>query len=174
MEHIQSIEEYIAADKSGKITRKNNSPLTSLLVLAVGIALIVMITKVHLGDAPSLICLTVGLIATAVGIILTAMNFSGALYHYETSGNRMKDSKVYLSVDDYRKATEALSGSDLAPLGKLHPVNSSNNGLRILISTDGSIALVQPLHDESGHLSPSADVRCLQGTDVVHIKPLCK
>lgn len=174
MEHIQSIEEYIASDKSGKITRKKNSPIIPLLVLAVGIMLIVLVTRMYLGDVLSLTCLTVGLIASATGIILTAMNFSGALYHYETSKCRMKDHKIYLSIDDYQKVYDALSGSSLTSLGEIHPVVSSNNALRILVSSDGSIALVQLLRDESGHLSPSAPVRCLQGTDVTHIKPLCK
>jgi hypothetical protein len=176
MEHIQSIEEHIAAEMGGKIACKHNSILAPLLVLCIGIGLLVLMTQSHLSDALSSACLTVGLIASAVGLILTAMNLSGALCHYTyvSTGSRMKDHKVYLTADDYRKAVDALSEGDTATLSDLHPVNSSNCALRILSSTDGSIALMQPMRDESGHLAPDAPVKCIVGTEVAHIKSLCK
>ena len=176
MEHIQTIEEHIAAEMGGKIERKRNSIVVPLTVLAVGVGLIVLLTQTHLSDALSSTCLTVGLIATALGIILTAMNLSGALCHYRyvSTGSRMKDHKVYLTADDYRKALDAMKEDQMAELSALHPVNSSNCALRILASRDGSIALVQPMRDESGHLAADAPVRCLVGTEVAHIKTLCK
>ncbi len=176
MEHIQTIEEHIAAEMGGKIERKRNSIVVPLTVLAVGVGLIVLLTQTHMSDALSSTCLTVGLIATALGIILTAMNLSGALCHYRyvSTGSRMKDRKVYLLADDYRKAVEALTEGRLATLGDLHPVNSSNCALRILGSQDGSIALVQPMRDESGHFVPDAPVRSFVGTEVAHIHSLCR
>lgn len=176
MEHIQTIEEHIAAEMGGKIERKRNSIVLPLTVLAVGVGLIVLLTQTRLTDALSSACLTVGLIATALGIILTAMNLSGALCHYRyvSTGSRMKDHKVYLTADDYRKALDALKEDRMEELSGLHPVNSSNCALRILAGRDRSIALVQPMRDESGHLAPDAPVRCLVGTEVAHIKTLCK
>lgn len=176
MEHIQSIEEYIAAEMGGKIARKHNPILAPLLVLCIGIGLLVLMTQSHLSDALSSACLTVGLIASAVGLILTAMNLSGALYHYTyvSTGSRMKDHKIYLDADDYRKAMDALSDGKAATLSDLHPVTSSNNILRILVCKDHSIALLQPLRDDNGHFSPDAPVKCLVGTEVAHIKSLCK
>lgn len=176
MEHIQSIEEHIAAEMGGKIERKRNSILVPLLVLIIGIGLLVLLTQSHLSDALSSTCLTVGLIATAIGLILTAMNLSGALCHYRyvSTGSRMKDHKIYLDADDYRKAMDALSDGKAATLSNLHPVTSSNNILRILVCKDHSIALLQPLRDDNGHFSPDAPVKCLVGTEVAHIKSLCK
>lgn len=176
MEHIQSIEEYIAAEMDGKIVRKHNSPVGPLVVLAVGVGMLILLTQARLGDALSSACLTVGLIASALGLILTAMNLSGAICHYTYvgTGSRMKDRKVYLLADDYRKAVEALTEGRLATLGDLHPVNSSNCALRILGSQDGSIVLVQPMRDESGHFVPDAPVRSFVGTDVAHIHSLCR
>lgn len=176
MENIQTIEEHIAAEMGGKIIRKRNSPAIPLLVLAVGIGLIILLTQAHLSDALSSACLTVGLISTALGGILTAMNLSGALCHYQyvSTGSRMKNHKVYLSADDYRKVLDALSTGNLSSFSDLHPVAGSNSALHILVCKDDSIALVQPLRDECGHLMPDAPVKCLVGTEVAHIKSLCR
>lgn len=176
MEHIQSIKEHIAAEMGGKIVRSRNSILAPLSVLIIGIGLLVLLTQIHLSDALSSACLTVGLIATAVGLILICMTLSGSLYHYTyvSTGSRMKDYKVYLTSDDYNKVLGALSNGNDATLSELHPVNSSNSVLHILISTDGAIALVQPLRDESGHLALDAPVKCLVGTEVAYIKSLCR
>lgn len=176
MEHIQSIEEHIAAEMGGKIVRKRNSILVPLLVLIIGIGLLVLLTQSHMSDALSSACLTVGLIATVLGLVLTAMNLSGALSHYQyaSTGSRMKDHKVYLTVDGYRKATDALSTGNMSSLSDLQPVTSSNTALHILVCKDDSIALVQPLRDESGHLEPDAPVKCLVGTEVASLHKLCK
>ena len=56
---------------SGKITRKRNSPLPSLLVLAVGIGLLTLLRLAEMGDSLMSTCLTVGMIATVLGVILT-------------------------------------------------------------------------------------------------------
>ena len=176
MEHIQSIEEHIAAEMGGKIVHKRNSILAPLAVLLIGIGSIVLLTQTHMSDALSSTLLTAGLIFTALGLILTAMNLSGALCHYTyvSTGSRMKDHKVYLTADDYRKAVDALSTGNTAALGELHPVNSSNTALRILVCKDESIVLLQPMRDESGHLAPDAPVVCLVGTEVAHIHSLCR
>ena len=175
MENIQSIEQYIATEMGGKIDKKRNSPVPALLVLAIGIGLLVVMKMASLGDALSATLLTVGLIATVVGIILTAMNLSGAMSHYQSvdTGRRFKDIKVYLCADDYRKALDALGGADKGVLERLKPVVSSNSALRIMRCVDGSMALVQPLCDTAGHLEPDGPTCCIVGAEVKYIDSLC-
>lgn len=161
---------------SSKIARKRNSPLPCLLVLAIGIGLLVLLHSVRMGDSLSATCLTVGLIATALGLILTAMNLSGAMTHfvYLPTRSRMKEKKVYISGDDYKDVADAINSGNLQSLATIRPVVSSNSALRILASHDGECALVQAIRDQSGHFEPETDVRLLTGTAAAAILHLIK
>ena len=173
---MKTIEQYIETEMTGKIIRKRNSPLPYLLVLAVGIGFLLLMGTAHLGDSLSATCLTIGLIATALGLILTAMNFSGAMTHYVylPTNSRMKEKKVYVSGDDYKDIADAIASGNLRPLATIRPVVSSNSAVRILASRDGACLLVQAVRDQNGHFEPETDVRPLSGTDAEAIQPLLK
>lgn len=173
---MKTIEQYIESELSDKILRKRNSPLPSLLVLALGIVMWVLLRTVDLGDSLSATCLTVGLIATVMGLILTAMSLSGAITHfvYQPTRSRMQEKKVYISSDDYRVIADAIASGNLQPLATIHPVVSSNSAIRILASRDGECALVQAIRDQSGHLEPETDVLTLTGTSAAAIQHLIK
>ena len=78
---------------SGIIARKRNSPLPAVLVLVVGVGMLVLMSAARMGDILSATCLTVGLIGTVIGLILTAMNLSGAMTHfvYLPTRSRMRE-----------------------------------------------------------------------------------
>ena len=176
MEKYQTIDEYVAAEMSDKIERKAKSPLLGLLILAVGIFLLVMLRTQKMDDTLMATCLTVGIIALGVGIIITAMCLNGAISHYvyKPTHSRMKQRKCYLSLDDYKLCIEAIGCNNLAALGALHPVNSSNGALSILYSRDHAVALLQAIRDNSGHFEPETPVIRLTGSEVTHIQSLCK
>ena len=176
MEKYQTIDEYVAAEMGDKIKRKAKSPLLGLLILAVGIGLIVLLSTVPMGDALQATCLTLGIISSALGIILTGMCLSKALtyYLYTPTHSRMKQRKCYLSLDDYKLCIEAIGCNNLTTLGALHPVTSSNSALNILYSCDHAIALLQAIRDNSGHFEPETSVIRLTGSEVTHIQSLCK
>lgn len=176
MEKIQTINEYIAAEMGGKIVRKRKSPLAGLLLIAVGVAMMVLMNSTHMADSLQASALTVGLICLALGLVLTAMAFSGALwcYRYVTTGSRLKEKKVYLGADDYNKAAEALRNGDKGGLGNLKAVVSSNGALHVLRSLDGSIALLQAGRFDTGHFEAETPVMVLVGTEVAAIETLCK
>lgn len=176
MEKIQTINEYIAAEMGGKIVRKRKSPLAGLLLIAVGVALMVLMHTSHMADSLQAAALTVGLICLALGLVLTAMALSGALwcYRYVATGSKLKEKKVYLGVDDYNKAAEALKGGDKGALGNLKAVVSSNGALHVLRSMDGSIALLQAGRFDTGHFEAETPVMVLVGTEVAAIESLCK
>ena len=124
MEKYQTIDEYVAAEMSDKIKRKAKSPLLGLLILAVGIFLLVMLRTQKMDDTLMMLCLTVGIIALGVGIIITAMCLTGAISHYvyTPTHSRMKQRKCYLSLDDYKLCIEAIGCNNLTTLGALHVV----------------------------------------------------
>lgn len=171
---MKTIEQYIDAEMSGKITRKRNSPLPALLVLAVGAGMWVLLCTAEVSDSLSTTCLTIGIICTALGLILTAMNLSGAMTHfvYLPTHSRMREKKVYISVDDYNDIIDAIASGNLQPPAAIRPVVSSNSALRILASVDGECALVQAIRDQSGHFEPETDVRVLTGTAAAAIQYL--
>ena len=173
---MKTIEQYIDTEMSGKITRKRNSPLPGLLVLAVGIAMWVLLCTADLGDSLSATCLTVGLIATALGLILTAMNLSGALTHfvYLPTRSRMRRRKCYLSIGDYQHCLDAIGSGNIGALATLLPVPGSNGALDLLYSRDHAVALLQAIRDNSGHFEPETPVIRLTGSEVTHIQSLCK
>ena len=173
---MKTIEQYIETEMSDKIIRKRNSLLPYLLVLAVGIGFLLLMGTANLGDSLSSTCLTIGLIATAVGLILTAMNLSGAMTHfvYLPTHSRMKETKVYVSGDDYKDIADAIASGNLRPLATIRPVVSSNSAVRILASRDGACLLVQAVRDQSGHFEPETDVRLLTGPDAEPIQHLLK
>lgn len=175
MEKIQTINEYIAAEMGGKIVCKRKSPLAGLLLIAVGVALMVLMNSTHMADSLQASALTLGLICLALGLVLTAMAFSGALwcYRYVATGSKLKEKKVYLGADDYNKAAEALRNGDKGDLGNLKAVVSSNSALHVLRSLDGSIALLQAGLD-TGHFEAATPVMVLVGTEVASIESLCK
>ena len=176
MEKIQTIEGYIAAEMDGKIVRKRNSPVTGLLLLAIGAGLLVLLFKAHLGDSLQTASLTVCAVCTAVGLLLTAMNVSGALWHYQyvPTHSRMTDRKVYLSVADYQQCTDAIGSNNAKALSTLMAVVSSNSAVRIVRSRDGAVALLQAGRYDTGHFEPETAVMLLTGTDVAAIEPLCR
>lgn len=173
---MNTIEEYINTEMNGKIVRKKNSPLPSLLVLAVGIGLLVLIRTKPLSDSLMATCLTIGLIATVVGFILTAMSITGAMTHfvYLPTRSRMKDRKVYVSGDDFKDIVEALGNGDLQTLATLRPVVSSNSAMRILVSADKECALIQAIRDQSGHFESETAIKVLTGKEVAAVEHLLK
>ncbi len=173
---MKTIEQYIDAEMNGKITRKKNSPLSSILILAVGIGLLVLLRIADMGDSLGTACLTIGIIAVALGLILTAMSLTGAMTHYVylPTRSRMKEKKVYVSGDDYKDITDAIGNSNLQSLATIRPVVSSNSAVRILASYDGECALVQAIRDQSGHFEPETEVLPLTGTSVAAILHLVR
>ncbi len=162
---MKTIEQYIETELSGKIARKRNTPLLALLVLAVGVGLLVLLGRVKMSDTLSATCLTVGLIATVVGLVLTAMNLSGAMTHfvYLPTHSRMCEKKVYLYIDDYRDYVEAINNDELRKLACMHPVVSFNTAVRLLASRDGECVLVQAVRDQNGHIETETGVRVITG-----------
>ena len=176
MEKYQTIDEYIAAEMSGKIARKAKSPLLGLLILAVGIALLVMLRMLPMGDSLMATCLTIGIIGTALGLIITAMCLTKALWHYvyTPTHSRMKQRKCYLSITDYQHCLDAIGNNNIGALGTLLPVTSSNSALSILYSRDHAVALLQAGRYDSGHFESETPVVRLVGTEVAAIEVLCK
>jgi len=176
MENSQTIEQYIDAEMNGKIVRKRKPIAVDLLLLAIGIALLVLMTKTNMNDSLQAATLTVGLIALAVGIILTFMNISGALWYYKyvPTGSRCKDKKVYLGADDYRRAVEALNSGNKAVLGELQAVTTSNGALHILRSNDGAFALVQAGRLDTSRFEAETPVVTFSDSEVASIERLCK
>ena len=159
---------------SNLIVRKRNSPLPALLVLIVGIGCLVLLRTVAMSDSLSATCLTVGLIATAIGLILAGMSFTGAMSHYVyvPTQSRMREKKVYVSGDDYAHLVESLAEGNMKPIATLRAVVSSNSAIRFLTSNDGECMLIQALRDQSGHLEPETEVRHLSGAaaaEVIHL-----
>lgn len=158
---MKTIEQYIETEMSGIIARKRNSPLPAVLVLVVGVGMLVLMSAARMGDILSATCLTVGLIGTVIGLILTAMNLTGAMTHfvYLPTRSRMREKKVYLGGDDYRDIVEAINNGDFQKLADLSPVVSSNSAVRLLASRDGECVLVQAVRDQNGHFEPETEVR---------------
>ncbi len=157
---MKTIEQYIETEMSGKIARKRNSPLPAVLVLVVGVGMLVLMSAARMGDILSATCLTVGLIGTVIGLILTAMNLTGAMTHFVYLPTRscMREKKVYLGGDDYRDIVEAINNGDFQKLADLSPVVSSNSAVRLLASRDGECVLVQAVRDQNGHFEPETEV----------------
>lgn len=173
---MKTIEQYIEAEMNGKITRKKNSPLPSILVLACGIGLMVLLRTVGMGDTLGATCLTLGLITTAVGIVLTAMSLTGAMSHfvYLPTRSRMCDKKVYISSDDCKLFSDALAQGDVKQLKTITRCTNSNSLLRIVASRDGACALVQAGRNDTGHFEPDTDVHLLSGAETIAIQNLIK
>ena len=176
MEKYQTIDEYIAAEMGDKIARKAKTPLSGVLILAAGIALLVLLRSLPMGDALMTTCLTAGIIATAVGIIVTAMCLTGAMsrYVYLPTRSKMRRRKCYLGIADYQHCTAAIAEGNLGALATLLPVTSSNSALDLLYSSDHAVALLQAIRDNSGHFEPETRVVRLTGTEVAAIEMLCK
>ena len=175
MEQYKTIDQYIASEMGGKIAKRSQSPLLGLLILAVGVGLLVLLHGSTKESPLEVLCLTVGIGALAVGLVLTAMCLTGALSHYvyTATKSKMKMKRVYLSSDEYRRCVEALNGGDRSALAGLTPVVSANCLLQLCYSHDRAIALLQACTD-TGHFTPETPVTVLVGSEVAAIEPLCK
>lgn len=176
MDNNKTIDKYIATEMGGKIVRKKEAPVAGLLLLMAGAVLLVLIRSIALPDSLQAATLTVGILGLAVGLVLTAMSLSGAMWHYKylPTGSRLKDKKVYLGLTDYQKALDALVLGNKGGLAGLHSVTSSNSALRVLVSKDGAVALVQAGRYDTGHFEVESPVVCLFGTEVAAIELLCR
>lgn len=174
MEKYQAIDEYIATEMGDKIVRKAQSPLLGIVTLAIGIGLLVFFRTQKMSDSLMALCLTAGLIALGVGLVLTALCLTKAVWHYvyKPTRCRMKKRRCYLSVSDYQHCLDAISENNLSAIGIVTPVTSSNSALDILYSRDHSIALLQAIRDNSGHFEPESTVIQFTGTEVTHIQSL--
>ncbi len=176
MDKYQTIDEYIAAKMSDKIVRKAKSPLLGLLIMAIGVCLLVLLASKKMDDALMTSCLTLGIISLGVGIVITAMCFTKAIWHYvyKPTFSNMRRRKCYLSIGDYQHCLECINGNNISALATLLPINSSNTALDLLYSRDHAIVLLQAIRDNSGHFEPDSPVVCLTGTEVNAVQMLCK
>jgi len=173
---METIHQYIDNQMSDTVAKKKQNPLFGLLILAVGIVMLVLMRAMDAPDSLRMVMLTVGILCTAVGFIATAMNFSGALWHfvYKPTSCRMKDAKLYLSTSDYRTALDAIEASDGSALSRLKPLVSGNCALDVLYSTDGACMLLQAGRYEGSRFEPETAVVCFHGADALSIMKLCK
>lgn len=173
---MKTIEQYIETEMSGKITRKKNSPLPSMLVLVIGVGLLVLLRTATMSDTLTTSCLTIGIICTALGLVLTAMNITGAMSHYVylPTHSSMHEKKVYVSTEDYSLVVDAIENRNQRSLALLRPVVSSNSALRILASRDGDCALLQAGRYDTGHFEPETEVCLLTGTSAAAIQYLVR
>lgn len=173
---MKTINEYIASEMGGKIVKHAKSPVVGLLVLAAGVALLVLMRTMAMGDSLQAMVLTVGVIATGVGIVLTAMCLTGAMshYRYEPTHSTMRERKVYLDAGDFQLCRDALTGGDLAVMRALKPQTSTNAALHLLYSRDHAVALLQAGRFDTGHFEAETEVRVVTGTEFAAIEPLCK
>lgn len=176
MEKYQTIDEYITAVMGEDVTRKAKSPLLGLFIMAVGIGLLVLLRTQTMGDALMTSCLAIGMLLLGVGIVIAAMCFTKAIWHYvyKPTHCRMKWRKCYLGADDFRRCVEAINSGESKNLATLVPDTNSNSALRILYSRDHAVALLQAGRDDSGHFEPETPVLQLSGKDVTWIHALCK
>ena len=147
-----------------------------LLILAVGIFLLVLLRTQKMGDTLMTTCLTVGIIAVGVGLVLTAMCLTGAIsrYVYLPTHSRMRRRKCYLSIGDYQHCLDAIGSGNIGALATLLPVPASNGALDLLYSRDHAVALLQAIRDNSGHFEPETSVIRLTSTEVNAVQQLCK
>lgn len=173
---METIHQFIENQMSDVIIKKKQNPIPGLLILAVGIVLLVLMSNLEASDSLRMVLLVIGIIGTAFGFILSAMNFSGALWYfvYKPSSCRMKDAKLYLSISDYRTALSAIEANDGHALSQLKPQVSGNSALDMLYSTDGACMLLQAGHYEGSRFEPETAVACFNGADALLIMKLCK
>lgn len=176
MENILTIDQYIAANMGSQIQKRAKSPLMGLVVLAAGVGLLVLMNTSHLADSLQALLLTLGILATGVGVVVTAMCLTKTMWHwhYLPSNRRMRLKRLYLDVSDYRRCIDALGANRPADLVRLRPIGTSNEQLRILYSSDHSIALLQAGGLETGHFEPATPVIQINGTEFAAIKELCR
>ncbi len=173
---METIHQYIENQMSDVVAKKKQNPIPSMLVLAVGIVLLIMMRTSEASDSLRMIMLTVGIICTALGFILTAMNLSGSMWHffYKPTSCRMKGTKIYLSASDYHTALDAINKNDILAISQLKPQVSGNGALDLLFSTDGACLLLQAGRFEGSRFEPETPVACFQGADALTIIKLCK
>ena len=144
--------------------------------MVVGIGLLVLLRTQDMSDSLMASCLTCGIIALGVGIVITAMCITKALWHYvyKPTHSRMKACKCYLGSADYQLCLKALDTKDINALGSLTPITTANSALSLLYSKDHAIALLQAERYDSGHFEPETPVVSLYGDEVSRIMALCK
>lgn len=173
---MKTIEQYIETEMAGKIARKNDSSLPYILVLATGVGLMVLLRTAQMGDSLMATCLTAGLLATAAGLVLTAMSLTGAISHYVyiPTRSRMKEKKVYVSGDDYASAKRALYSGLFKVLDTIEPVVSSNQALRLFGSRDGACLIIQAGRCDTSQFEPEGEPVTLMGADASTVLSLIK
>lgn len=176
MEKYPTIDQYVASAMGDQIIRRAKSPLMGFTILAAGLALLALMHNVPMADSLQAFCLTVGVLALGVGVVLAAMCLTKALwhYHYRPSNCRMHLKKLYLDTGDYRRCLDALGAGSTADLARLRPIGTSNAQLQILYSRDHSLALLQAGRLETGHFEPDTPVVQLSGQEFAALKELCK
>lgn len=176
MEKIETIEEYLSTRMNDKIARRKKSPVAYLTLLIIGIGSLVSLKHLPANDSLQMAVLTVGIIALAVGVVLTAMWLSGALWHYTwlPSHSKMKEKRLYLDSNDYAKAVDGLARGDKHIFEKIGLSNNGNSLVRILYSHDRAVAVVQACHEDGAHLEPDTSPLCFTGEETSFIIPICR
>ncbi len=176
MDKKTTIEEYIQTTMNNKIACRTNNPTVYFATLAAGVTLLVSLKFVHTGDSLQMVMLTGGLVLLAIGLVLTAMWLSGALWHYIwlPTRSRMKEMRIYMPQDKYATLVEGLKRGDKHILEDTTPAGDGNSVVRILYSRDRTIAIVQACHEEGNHLEPDTTPLCFNGDEPLFIKAICK
>lgn len=159
MEYID-LNEYIETKMKGIIVKRRNSLFIPIVILAIGVAALVLALVVNLGDIVQVALLSAGSMTAAVGLVWVILGLCGSLrhYHYQPTNSRMRKRRIYLTPEDLHHCEEAIRNNDIAIFTSIKPATDSNCALNVIYSTDMNIALLQAVRYDGPRTEPTTDV----------------
>ncbi len=171
---MENIKQYIDNNPGLQIAKRRQSPWTSIAILVCGIVLLILSRTLKHHDSLQMTLLSVGVIATIVGIILVLIGcLSANCYLYQPTRSKMKMHHFYINNVDRQLVKEMLATKNVEGLKNVLPELSTNTMLDIMISTDGCFALLQVL-EYSSYFEPATSVCILSGDTAQEVKQWIK
>lgn len=179
MEDYIKIEEYInnsANDPKSPISRRKKGPLAGIIVLACGIAVLLLSLKMPMGDTAKMSLLTIGILAILTGFFMAVLSITTGKCRliYQPTGSSIKHYQRYINADDRNALRECIISGDLSQLHKIRIENSTRGLLHIYLSCDGQYALMQ-LDEYIPHcFEPSTPVAAFNAEQARYIQDFLK
>lgn len=172
MEDFEKIENKINSMSEYDIALKKKSPIASIGLTVIGIALAVLgSTKVIGNDIVEMTVLSIGTIVAVFGIIKLVLvcQKDAVDYVYAPTQKKLKPHKIYINAADRLKMDKCIESNDFSKIKTMGKENSSNNMLHVYAAEDGEIVVLQLLEYVPHFFEPASAVVVVRGGEARNI-----
>jgi membrane-bound ClpP family serine protease len=162
--------------KDEKIIQTKKSPVQSIIITLVGVALLILGIIVVNNETLAILLVVAGVAIIICGIVMIAlaMGKNSFDYIYEPTGKKLKKYKIYLNEQDSRTFISCINANDFKKINKFKKSMDTGHMLECMGTNDGEIFVFQLSEYVPHSYVPSSPVITIHGDEARAMLELVK